>query len=180
LRWYFAFAGASPVADNPIFKQGGCAVTNETAVNNDALTLRNAAAKAAWGVGSGVGTVVLTTVLAFVGNYITNGGVVRLLGGLSVSQIADAQPIQAHTNCPDVSVVNIKGAPDKTFCFLTDVSIRQGNSITSDNVGGWSVCKIEPDSSGKSLQLVAQMDGKCSASSPKGPEITCKAKCISY
>jgi hypothetical protein len=153
-------------------------VTKNSAANSYALNLRNAAAKLAWAMVGAVGTVIATAILTFAGNSFTNGGIVRLLGGISASQIADALPVKAHAFCPDVGVSPIKGTPDKTFCFLTDVSVRQGNSIMTDTKGGWSACKIEPDNSGKSQQLVAQMDGQCSPS--KGPEIFCQATCISY
>jgi hypothetical protein len=102
------------------------------------------------------------------------------LGGLSVAQIADAQEHQAHTNCGDRNEVFL-GDAKKAFCSLSDVSVRQGNSIDVGNKGGWTVCKIElgnGNNAGK-LLLIAQMDGKCPA--PPGlAEIACKAKCITF
>jgi hypothetical protein len=69
----------------------------------------------------------------------------------------------------------------KSFCFLTDMSVRQGNSITQDNKEGWDVCKIERGKGSKAGQfvLIAEMKGDCPEKT-RIPEITCKARCVRF
>jgi hypothetical protein len=134
----------------------------------DDLSVRSFLTKAAWGIASMVGG----AILAWVGYFAASGGVVRTLGGFSVSQLTEAIEYQVGTNCGDYRNAVI-GSVKKSFCFLSDISIRQ------DNAGGWDVCKIEVgngDNAGK-LLLTAQMtDGTCA----KGAEISCKARCINF
>jgi hypothetical protein len=119
-----------------------------------------------------VGSVLGAAILAWAGNFFTNGGVIRALGGLSVSQITDAELFSVGAHCGEYRNAAM-GDAKATFCFLSDVSVRQ------DNAGGWNVCKIEvgDGSSPGKLFLVAQMtNGVCG----KTAEISCSAKCIKY
>lgn len=118
-----------------------------------------------------------------VGNYVTDGGIVKALGGVSLSQIINAEPASAVTNCGNL-IETYLGDPKKTFCVLSDISIRAGNSIARNNAGGWNVCKIEIAQgasryAGK-LVLIAQMDGQCPLPPAPQPEIACWAKCIRF
>jgi hypothetical protein len=123
--------------------------------------------------------------LAFSSNLAKNGWIIRQLGGLSVSQIKPLPPFaDGHANCgnqePPVPLSEAK----TSFCFLTDISIRVGNSIARpQNEGGWEVCKIELGTGANAgrFMLSAKMDGVCPGKEPKDkPEITCKAKCIQF
>jgi hypothetical protein len=145
--------------------------------------VRNALGKVAWGAAAVVGTAVLTTILVYVGNRVSDGAIIRLLGGITVSQLANAEPpFQSHTNCGDRHE-SYMGDAKKIFCFLSDISIRVGNSIDVDkNLNGWDVCKIEEGTGinkGR-LMLIAQTDGICPSQPPRSPEITCKARCIRF
>jgi hypothetical protein len=140
------------------------------------------------GGGEGYGRSVVSTVIvaivtaaaAYAGNFFSDGGLIRVLGGLSVKQLTEAEVLPNGFNCPDHREIGL-GDVKKTFCVLTDVSIRQGNSIpgkNKDKEGGWDVCRIEAGTGSKSgqLVLVAEMQQECSP----GAEITCKARCIKF
>jgi hypothetical protein len=132
------------------------------------LSVRAVATKASWGIGSVVGA----AILAWTGNFLSDGGIIRVLGGVSASQIINAEPVQAGTNCPDKRSAII-GDAKRSFCFFSDISIRQ------DNAGGWDVCKLEVgtgENAGKLLLTAQMQDGKCTP----GAEISCKAKCIKF
>ena len=120
---------------------------------------------------------IVTALLTLGGNFLSDGGVVRLLGGLSVSQFNHFDEFQVGTNCGDRREASMTNAK-KSICFLNDISIRQGNLIAAGNKGGWSVCKIEVATSGLFV-LISVMDGSC-PKLPGVPEISCKAHCISF
>ena len=85
----------------------------------------------------------MAVILTYVGNRISDGAIIRLLGGISVSQFTNAEPFQAHTNCGDRHE-SVMGKAEEIFCFISDISIRVGNSIDVElNRNGWDVCKIE-------------------------------------
>jgi hypothetical protein len=131
-----------------------------------------------------IATTVVGAFLAVAGNLASNGWIIRQLGGLSVSQITKPLALPpAHANCgneePPVPLTDVK----TSFCYLTDISIRVGNSIAPQNKGGWEICKIElgTGADAERFMLIAKMDGVCPGKEPaEKPEITCKAKCIKF
>ena len=141
----------------------------------DDLTWRNGIRRSVWGLGAFVGA----GILALVFNYVTDGSIVRALGGISHSQLAAYRNEHvALTNCGN-TVPTFLGEADKTICFLSNVSIREGNAIAPKNTDGWTVCRIE-ENQDKKLYLTAQMNGVCRPIEGGVPEIACKARCINF
>jgi hypothetical protein len=151
-------------------KLWGCAMAN-----GDGFNARNIFNKAVWGIFGAVGLAIIT----WAGNSFTNGLVIQALGGLSVSQLSDAEEEHAYANCAagsNYTNTNV-GPAKKTFCFLSDVSILKGNP------GGWAACRIEIGSgppgteNAGTLLLTATMNlGTCSPDA----QISCKARCIRF
>jgi hypothetical protein len=125
-------------------------------------------------------TVIVTALLTLLGTFLLKGGAVRVLGGLAVSRVSESELYEAGTNCGDTRVAAMPTIKE-SFCFLTDVSVRQGNSIDKGDKDGWNVCKIEKGTGDKAGQfvLIAEMKGSCPRD-PGLPEITCKARCIRF
>jgi hypothetical protein len=138
---------------------------------NGELNAQSIFTKAVWGIIGAVGLAILT----WAGNFFTNGGIIRALGGFSTSQLAEAVERQSVANCGDYRN-ELLGDPKKTFCFLSDISIRKGNA------NGWAICKLEIGSPGDSnagmLLLTAQMQPHETCTGDA--QISCKAKCIHY
>lgn len=110
--------------------------------------------------------------IALAGNFFSDGGLIRLLGGVSVSQLTNMSPFEIGGACGVYRPINL-GDARKTFCTLTDLSIREGNNK------GWNACKLEEGTeNGKPiLYLVSAMtNGTCTP----GAEITCKARCVRF
>jgi hypothetical protein len=125
-------------------------------------------------------TVIVTAILTLFGTFVFKGGAIRALGGLAVSQVSKSELYEMGTNCGDTreaAMPNVK----ESFCFLTDISVRQGNSIAEGDKEGWNICKIEKGKGDKAEQfvLIAEMKGTCPPK-PGLPEITCKARCIRF
>ena len=136
-----------------------------------------------------VGTAIATAILGAASAYLWGGGVIRTLGGVSVSQIIDSPPAQKNLrNCGDQGAPVRLSSVKKSFCFLTDISIRVGNSIdkneknTKESKDGWTICKIEKGEGADEgyFVLIAKMDGNCHSELPGPPEIACWARCIEF
>ena len=88
-------------------------------------------------------TVVVTTIvgglLTFGFAFLTNGGVIHALGGISASQLSGGTTYQSDAKCGEHREAIMTSAKN-SFCFLTDVSVRPGSST---NKGLWDVCRIE-------------------------------------
>jgi hypothetical protein len=131
-------------------------------------------------------TAILTALLTLAGTFVFKGGAIRALGGVAVSQISEPELYVAGTNCGDTRVVAMTNFK-KSFCYLTDISVRQGNLIAEggeEGMGkeGWDICKIEKGAGDIAEQfvLIASMKGTCGGNPPKPglPEIACKARCV--
>ena len=89
-------------------------------------------------------TAVITTIvgagLAYVGAAFWKGGLINMLGGVSVSQITSAEDHSVPTYCGN-KVPIFLGEAKKTFCALTDMSIRHGKPLTIDKKGAVLLCK---------------------------------------
>jgi hypothetical protein len=88
-------------------------------------------------------TTIVTALLTLAGTFLFQGAAIRALGGLAVSQVRQSELYEIGTNCGDKRVAAMSNSK-QSFCFLTDISIRQPISTTGDNKGGWNVCNIEP------------------------------------
>lgn len=111
------------------------------------------------------------TLIAWAGNFLSDGGIIRVLGGVSVSQITNAMPMETDAKCDSYKPIFL-GEAKKTFCTLTDISTKDGNA------GGWNICKIEEvtENGQTNLRLVAgTVSGRCASG-----EISCKARCIKF
>jgi hypothetical protein len=118
-------------------------------------------------------TTIVGAVLAFAGNALSGGGVIRALGGVSASQLLGGTTYQVGINCHDHREA-IMTIAKRGFCFLTDVSIRPGGAPNKD---GWDVCKIVEGAGGRFV-LVAEMYRTCPK--PEEAEISCKASCVEF
>jgi hypothetical protein len=89
-----------------------------------------------------------------------------VFGGVSVKQFIDATKqddvLIARADCP-VLDNKVLGDINDTFCFLSDVSVRQGNSIQ------WNICRIEVRA--MKLILVAETE---KSTCTRGSEIACQ------
>jgi hypothetical protein len=118
-------------------------------------------------------TAIVGAILALVGSQISGGGIVRLVGGISTSQLGNASPFDIGANCPDHREATMTVAKN-SFCYLTNVSIRPGSQTNKD---GWEICRIEVKSD--RFVLIAEMYRSCTKPE-EHPEIACHAKCIEF
>jgi hypothetical protein len=127
-------------------------------------------------------TTVVTALLTLAGTFLFQGAAIRALGGLAASQVRQSELFEIGTNCGDERVAAMTNNK-ASFCFLTDISVRQGNLIGNDKEhDGWNECKIEKGTGDKAGQfvLVAHMKGTCGDNQAALPEITCKARCVRF
>jgi hypothetical protein len=123
-------------------------------------------------------TVVVTTIvgalLAFAGAYISSGGVIHALGGITASQLSGGTTYQSGAKCEDHREAIMTMAKN-SVCFLTDVSVRPAGAIMKD---GWDVCRIAVEAGGHFV-LTTEMYRSCTKPE-EHPEISCKARCIEF
>jgi hypothetical protein len=118
-------------------------------------------------------TTIVGAVLALGFAFLTNGGVVQLLGGISVSQLSSGTTFQSDAKCGEHREAIMTTAKN-SFCFLTDVSVRPGSAT---NKGLWDVCRIEV--AGGQFVLTTEMLRTCNKPEEQ-PEISCKARCFVF
>jgi len=106
-----------------------------------------------------VATAIVGALLTYAGNGLSDGGIIRLLGGISTSQLGGVRTFKAGANCQDHREADMTIAK-KSLCFLTDVSIRPGSATNKD---GWEVCRIGTGSGGQFV-LTAEIYRTCNKS----------------
>lgn len=110
-------------------------------------------------------------VVGVVVNFLTAGGLIALLGGLTQADFANVAETSIKVRCQENFDKVRLGRKDLTFCALTDVSILDDQAD-----GGWRVCRIDTDADGMRY-LVADMHG-ATCSNPLTGGVFCKAQCI--
>jgi hypothetical protein len=124
-------------------------------------------------------TVVVTTItgalLALAGNGLSDGGVIRVLGGIAASELSNVRTFKIGSNCGEHREANMTIAK-RSLCFLVDVSVKPGSATNKD--GGWDVCRIQVGSGGQFV-LTAEMYRSCTKPD-EHPEISCTANCIEF